>query len=380
MDTGNTRLNVKQGASQATDAAKAVAELKQQIEQPEMSGVVFFCSSKYDLTALGRELQQAFSCPVVGCTTAGEILSDNGYTDGGIVGTSLSSSELVLHPYLVENLDQHSEEDAKQLTAVMEKDLQLFKQLTPANMFALLLVDGMSMLEEQTVAALYGVLNGVSLIGGSAGDDLAFKESWVYAEGRFVTNAALLTLFETTLPYQVFKTQHIEATDERLVITSADAPKRIVYEINGAPAAEEYASVVGVDTSELTPEIFSTHPVMLLIGGEYYVRSIQKANDDGSLSFYCAIDNGLVLRLGKGAELVSNLREQLDSLSMEIPSIQLILGCDCILRRLEITQKELLADVNSTLKGTHFIGFSTYGEQFNSVHVNQTLTGVALGG
>jgi len=25
-------------------------------------------------------------------------------------------------------------------------------------------------------------------------------------------------------------------------------------------------------------------------------------------------------------------------------------------------------------------GFSTYGEQFNGVHVNQTFTGVALGG
>jgi hypothetical protein len=25
------------------------------------------------------------------------------------------------------------------------------------------------------------------------------------------------------------------------------------------------------------------------------------------------------------------------------------------------------------------VGFSTYGEQFNGIHVNQTLTGVAIG-
>jgi hypothetical protein len=31
------------------------------------------------------------------------------------------------------------------------------------------------------------------------------------------------------------------------------------------------------------------------------------------------------------------------------------------------------------VKNTSFIGFRTYGEQFNSVHVNQTLTGVAIG-
>ncbi|MBN2081159.1 FIST C-terminal domain-containing protein [bacterium] len=380
MDTSETRLSVKQGASQAADAVQAVQELKQQLEQPEMSGVVFFCSSKYDLAVLGREIQQAFDCPVIGCTTAGEILSDNGYTDGGIVGTSLSSPELRMQPYLLRDLDKMSMQDAQDLVACMEKGLKLFDKLTPAKMFAVLLIDGMSMLEEKTTAALHGALNDVPLIGGSAGDDLAFKNSWVYSGGEFIANAALITLFETTLPFKVFKTQHFEATDERLVITAADASKRVVYEINGAPAAEEYAAAVGKDPSELTPQVFSTHPVMLMIGGEYYVRSIQKANEDGSLSFYCAIDNGLVLRLGKGAELVSNLRQQLDSLCMEVPAIQLILGCDCILRRLEITHKNLLGEVNDALKGCHFIGFSTYGEQFNSIHVNQTLTGVALGG
>jgi len=32
------------------------------------------------------------------------------------------------------------------------------------------------------------------------------------------------------------------------------------------------------------------------------------------------------------------------------------------------------------LKDYPVVGFSTYGEQFNSIHVNQTLTAIALGG
>jgi hypothetical protein len=57
-----------------------------------------------------------------------------------------------------------------------------------------------------------------------------------------------------------------------------------------------------------------------------------------------------------------------------------VLGCDCILRRLELQQKGLLDEAPNVLRGADFIGFSTYGEQFNGIHVNHTLTGVALGG
>jgi hypothetical protein len=110
------------------------------------------------------------------------------------------------------------------------------------------------------------------------------------------------------------------------------------------------------------------------------VRSIQKANDDGSLSFYCAIDNGLVLTLAKGMDLVENLQKQLSAIRDVVPNPELIIGCDCILRRLEVQEKGLLHDVRNALKTEKILGFSTYGEQFNAIHVNQTLTGIAIGG
>jgi hypothetical protein len=150
-------------------------------------------------------------------------------------------------------------------------------------------------------------------------------------------------------------------------------------EINGEPAAEEYANVLGLTIDELTPTVFSNHPVMLSIGGEYYVRSIQHVNDDKSLSFYCAIDNGLVLTVAEGVGLVQNLENQLQSIQEKIPNLKLILGFDCILRRLEIMEKNIIDPVSILIKNKNFVGFSTYGEQYNAVHVNQTLTGVALG-
>jgi len=34
--------------------------------------------------------------------------------------------------------------------------------------------------------------------------------------------------------------------------------------------------------------------------------------------------------------------------------------------------------LSDILANNRVVGFSTYGEQFNSIHVNQTLTGVAI--
>ena len=53
---------------------------------------------------------------------------------------------------------------------------------------------------------------------------------------------------------------------------------------------------------------------MVLIDGDYYVRSIQKVNPDGSLTFFCAIEAGVVLRMAKGVDLIANLEDALAQL------------------------------------------------------------------
>jgi hypothetical protein len=50
------------------------------------------------------------------------------------------------------------------------------------------------------------------------------------------------------------------------------------------------------------------------------------------------------------------------------------------LRRLELEQRRLSGPVGDFLASRKVIGFSSYGEQFNAVHVNQTFTGIMLGG
>jgi hypothetical protein len=102
-------------------------------------------------------------------------------------------------------------------------------------------------------------------------------------------------------------------------------------------------------------------------------------NTDGSLTFFCAIEEGLVLRVARGVNLLENLEQTLAGVRAEIGVPQVVLSCDCILRKLEIAQDHLGDQVGDILKRHNAVGFNTYGEQFRGVHVNQTLSAVAIG-
>lgn len=374
------RLEVRRARSALTDARAAVEDLARQLHTEADAVVVFFASPRHDLPALAQALRTAFKGVVIGCTSAGEILSGHGYLEGGLVGVSLRSADLIVHPRLIQKLSRFDGQACVDLTDGLRSELQMADNFDRNRMFGLLLIDGLSMMEEQVTALLHGCLGGVSVMGGSAGDELNFNRTHVYFDGAFHNDAALFCLFETRLPFRTFRVQHFEPTATRLVITDADGATRTVREIDGEPAAEAYARAVGVAVSELSPQVFAAHPVMLRIQGDYFVRSIQQVNPDGSLRFYCAIDTGLVLTVGRGSDLIDHLRRSLDELRAQMPDLKLILGCDCILRRLEMVQKGTLAQAAPVLEQVPFVGFSTYGEQIDGIHVNQTLTGLAIGG
>lgn len=371
-------LQVTVAHSVASDIKTAVQELATQLNTSTDGFLIFFCSASYDLELLSRELNDTFHCQLIGCTTAGEISSGNGFQKNGIVAATISSPILTIHPYLIENISSFDISKADSLSRTIRSDLQL-QSLADSSMFAFLLIDGLSLAEEKAAALLYNTLDKIPLFGGSAGDDLAFEETHIYYNGQFHKDCALLTLFETELPFHIFKTQHLIPTDKKLVITGTIPGKRCITEINGFPAAEEYARIIDKKINELSVETFSAHPFLLKVGGEYFIRTIVSANKDGSLSLYCDIDSGLVVSIAQPNDLADNIRATLAEAQKQVPNPRLILGCDCIARKLELEGNNLIAGSKAFFSDCTFLGFSTYGEQFNAIHINQTFTGVVIG-
>lgn len=372
--------NIRIAQSQATEAKKAVEEFHKGVRQPNMELVLFFCSSEYDLDIIAAEMDRLFAgTVVVGCTTAGEI-GPAGYLSHSLSGVSFPTGSCVAVSGLLNHLIQFDITRGHNFAQTL---LQQLESKSPGasedNSFALMLIDGLSVREEPVAHTLQYALGKIPMFGGSAGDDMKFAKTYVYSNGRFYSDSAVLIIITTSLPFKIFKTQHFISTDKRLVVTEADTARRIVKEINGLPAAQEYARLLGLDVDELNPMRFATSPVVVMIDGTDYVRSIQKANPDGSLTFFCAIEEGLVLRVAHGVNLINNLEQTFDKIHEDVGEPQLVIGCDCILRNLEISQSGLKDRVGEIFKKNNTIGFSSYGEQFHGVHVNQTLTGIAIG-
>jgi len=367
--------------SSASDAVVAVREFHAGVAQPDMALVLFFCSSLYDLDALAGEMKACFgNVMVVGCTTAGEF-GPAGYLDRSISGVSFSGAHFSAVAGIQTNLHDFDIDGGRRFAYALRETLEAREPAAaPGSGFALMLVDGLAVKEELVARAFQDGIGEFPLVGGSAGDGLNFRETRVYFGGAFHADCALLVLARTSFPVHPFKTQHFICLAERLVVTEADAVRRIVKEINGLPAAAEYARLAGVTVASLSPHAFAASPVVVVIDGTDYVRSIQSANPDGSLTFYCAIEEGLVFRVACCTDLLANLEQAVVQIHNAVGPPQLVVGFDCILRNLETCQRGLKDAVGEVFVRERFVGFSTYGEQLWGVHVNQTLTGLAIGG
>lgn len=372
--------SIRRGYSLSADPVQAVRELHAAIHQPDAALVVFFCSTAYDLDRLGAEIATRFAgVQVIGCTTAGEI-TPLGYQDGSLTGFSIAGPGSRAAAIRIDRLGD-CPISAGFLAA--EELMNRFAAGGPpadrGNTFGLLLIDGMSAREEVVVSTIHWAMGEIPLLGGSAGDDMRLSDTFVFHDGAFRSNAALLTLVQIDAPFRVFNTKHFRGTDEKLVVTRADPERRVVLELNAAPAAEEYARIVGCKVADLSTTIFGERTLMVRIGGEYYVRSIQKVGDDGSLTFYSAIEQGVVLTLATPGDLIEDLRELFGSLRADIGDPQLIIGFDCVLRGLEMERRQARQAVSRLMAENNVVGFATYGEQYHAMHLNQTFTGVAIG-
>nr|WP_241492057.1 nitric oxide-sensing protein NosP [Pseudomonas sp. TTU2014-080ASC] len=364
----------------ATDVELVAQELARQLIHPHLGFVLFFCSAEYDLPALGEALDQYFGgVKLVGCTSAGEITAQ-GYDRGCVSAIGFDHRSFSIAGQLIDEMDRFSLLDAQQLVEQLVSECRTNELASiKGHSFALTLLDGLSSREEIVLGALSAAFGSIPHFGGSAGDDNRLNQTHVYYGGEFHKGAAVVVLFNTWLDFEVFSTNHLLPRTEKLVVTRADSTSRRVYELNAVPAAQEYADLIGVPVEALDHNVFAAHPLGVRIGEQYYVRSIQRVNEDLSLTFYCAVETGIVLTAMRPGTLLADTQRVFEGLRERLGPLLLTIGCDCFLRRMEIEEQGGVEEVSDFLRSQNVIGFNTYGEQFNGMHINQTLTGVAIG-
>jgi hypothetical protein len=366
--------------SREQHTAEAVADIARQLPSTGLAMVLAFVSPCHDPHQFVAEISGRWpDTPVYGCTTAGE-LGPHGWDENSVVCLGFSAEDFSVSARLIPDLANFRIDEGRELGNQLRQDLlRQAPDTLDQTAFGLLLIDGMCLREEPVMSAIYAALDDIPVVGGSAGDGLRFGTTWVFADGEAHTDAAVLILVRTTLPFRVFKCDNFEPTQTKMVVTEADVDLRVVKELNAEPAAEEYARAVGIVNGELDVFSFASHPVLVRVGGAYYARSIGRLNPDRSLSFFCAIDEGMVLTAAKARDPIGAVNELLAETVEEIGEPSIYIGFECILRRLDAEQHQFARDMSELYRTNRIVGFHTYGEQFRSMHVNQTLTGVAIG-
>lgn len=335
--------------------------------------VLIFGADDALLAELDAELRTGLSdgCVIAGCSSAGEI-GPAGYASGSIVAIGFPASHFRASSLVLPRLDALPVSDwmaaLRRLQAGFGPDPQ-------RSLFGLLLVDGLAGQEDVLVATIDAALPSVPTLGGSAGDGLSFKKTWLLANGQVITNAAVFLLVETDLAVSEVTFAHFSPTATRVVVTAAIPEKRRILELNAEPAAEEYARLTGLAPDALTPSEFARHPLLLRMGRHHHVRAISAQTDDGGLSLMSAIDTGTVLTLGRAEDMTQGFAEALAALPR--PPL-MVLGFDCILRRLALEREGLRDQMSELLTRYRVAGFNTYGEQHSGMHVNQTFVGLAF--
>lgn len=377
-----TNIKTIVAVSKSIDALKASEELQKQLNHPDIDFVLFYCSAVYQLDELAAAMTKCFkNIDIVGCTTAGEFTRD-GCEQKSIVAIGFSSKYFTINAKQVDSMANFDIVDAQNTINELTDKCRL-KEFAPIkeNSFLLTLIDGLSTKVEQFLQTLNSATGGIPHFGGSAGDDVNLANTHVFYQNKFHQQAAIVILINTKCPFEVFNCNHIKYPTEKLVVTEASIDNRTVYELNAMPAAIEYAKLLNIDINDLTHEVFSLHPLAVKVGGQYYIRSIQKVNiDDLSLTFYCAIDVGIVLTAVDMDDIFNSLNTKLENITQRFGKSELVLACDCFLRRIEIEQKELSEQAKALYGKYNITGFNSYGEHINGIHLNQTFAGVFIAG
>ena len=356
---------------------EAVLEIKQRVGPANPKMVVFFASSIYDPATISRAMAGAFpTAKVFGCSTAGEIVTGKMLKES-VVAMAFSSeavADVVVGVMTGIREGQTAESVSRVFTAFENHYGEKMSNLDFSRYVGLILIDGLSGAEEKVMDRI-GDLTNVLFVGGSAGDDLKFECTHVYANGEAYTDAAVLALLKPAVGFDIIKTQSFRATGKLLVATEVDEAKREVISFDNLPAVEAYAKALGT-TVEDAPNHFMSHPVGLLSGDEIFVRSPQQIRD-GRMVFYCNVLQGMELALLASTDIVADTRNAVKAKNGDGNTIAGLLNFHCILRTLDLEKDKITDDYGKVFSDVPTVGLSTYGEEYLG-HINQTSTMLLL--
>jgi hypothetical protein len=360
--------------------ASIIATLRDGLAGRPASVVLYFASADYAPADLAVPLAGAFpEASVIGCSTAGEF-TDHASGTHGVTAVALPAGIIGRHAAALGDLTDDAAAGTKAALRAIEAELDTpLRSLDDETWLGFVLIDGMHGAEEVVNEQIANAAPLLNVVGGSAGDDLAFDRTWVTVGEQVSWQGVAFVIAEALVPFQVLKTCSFTPTTTVLRITKADVATRTVWEFDGRPALDVYAEALGMAPEAVDASAFLEHPVGLMVDGEPFIRSPQQIVGNTGIRFYCQILEGMDVELMQASDLVADTADALAQIREHLGTASGAVLFNCILRRLELDATGQTEPFVKALGGIPSAGFHTYGETWLG-HINQTLTGVVFGG
>ena len=370
-------MNFKTAYSTHADISEAVQDLKRQLVDFDTNLVLFFASSMHDPKTISAEMHRVFKdVTTAGCTTSGEIVTGQ-MLDESVVAMAFSSA--VTSDFKAEVItDIRSDERAvaKAFTSFEQHFETPMNRLSPTEHVGIVLIDGMSGCEE-IINEKIGDATNVMFVGGSAGDDMQFKSTHVFANGEAYEEAALLLLMKPTVPFSILKTQSFQESGQTLTVTEVNEATREVFSFDEKPASVAYAEALGVTEEALPDHVFKNPLGLVLAENEPFVRSPRVVDGDRVL-LHCNVKKGMELSLLNSTDIIADTKRELVEKIRDMKQVSGIINFNCILRTLDLKGQNRTQEYADLFADVPTVGLSTYGESYIG-HMNQTATILLFG-
>ena len=151
--------------------------------------LIFYSQQHYPPASFLEPLAERLDGPIIaGCSTAGE-LTPEGLQENNIVAMLFPVTHFSADAELIEDVAVCGMEDIVNRVAVLR---ERFTGGDHDRVFAISVIDGLSRSEESVTTAINRALDGITLLGGSSGDDLLFTRTTQVFGNRNYSGAAIV--------------------------------------------------------------------------------------------------------------------------------------------------------------------------------------------
>ncbi|ARS89213.1 FIST N-terminal domain-containing protein [Natrarchaeobaculum aegyptiacum] len=242
-----------------------------------------FCSPAYDYEAVLEGIRSVVGeeTDLIGSSSSGEFTEETS-TDGSVTVALVASDTVCFFTGIGTDLSDG-------VAAAVNEAVDSFPASVEGypHRSAIVLHDGLAGVGDQVAVATQRNLgHDVSLVGGSAGDDLAMEATHVFCNETVATDAVVVGLLASKTPTTVSVDHGHAPISEPLTVTRSDGGR--VLELDGKPAFEAWRAVVepyltergrNVDFDALEDD--SRELLDLLTEFEFGIEEGRGASDDG---------------------------------------------------------------------------------------------------